>query len=110
MDLGVFSIFVLISFLSIIIGFWKKAPYLTVLGGMIMIFLGVFMDLDGGFTTSECVYNSNSTAVECVNHSLPTFSQYSDMQLLLGVLFLFIGIGVIIDSLQRIGDRYSYER
>jgi len=75
-----------------------------VLGGIILIFLGIFMSVDGGLTKAFCVYDSASAQMICVDHALPTFAQWNDFSIAIGAILMMVGVGVILDNIIRWGE------
>ena len=78
-----------------------RAPYLSVLSGVISIFIGIFMSVDGSITKTFCEYNTNTTAIECINASLPVFSFWNDFGIAIGAMMMFLGAAVILDNYIR---------
>lgn len=54
MDLVAFAVLFMVSIACIIIDYWKKVPYMGVLGGIILILVGIFLSVDSSFTTTVC--------------------------------------------------------
>ncbi|UCD07740.1 MAG: hypothetical protein JSW41_02090 [Candidatus Aenigmatarchaeota archaeon] len=54
MDIFVFTVFLAFAIAAIFIDFYKEAPYMGVIGGIILILLGIFISVDGSLTTIIC--------------------------------------------------------
>jgi len=103
MDILILAFFAALGLACIGRDFYKKAPYMSVIGGIIFIFLGIFLSVDASITQSFCLYNTNTTAIECVDHALPTFSFSDKFNIALGGILMFAGAGVIVDMILRFG-------
>jgi predicted tellurium resistance membrane protein TerC len=54
MDVVLLGIYFLVAMSFIIVDFWKRVTYFSVLGGIILILLGIALAVDGTVTTVVC--------------------------------------------------------
>lgn len=120
MDIFVLSLFLSLALICVALDFWKKAFYLSVFGGVILVFLGIFMSIDvaatGGITKAFCVsettlanntianITSYTSQVACTNQPLPVF-QENQFGIALGAMLMFLGAAVSYDSLSRMNEK-----
>ncbi len=54
MDIIVFATFLAFALCAVALDYYKEAPYMGVIGGIIIILLGIFISVDGSLTTTIC--------------------------------------------------------
>ena len=54
MDIIVFSVMLAVALILLAIDYFKKVPYMGVIGAVILILLGIFLATDGVLTTLVC--------------------------------------------------------
>ena len=101
MDITLLYFFGLFIISLLYMAYKFKAPYLSVLSGVLLIFIGIFMSVDGTITQTFCDYNANTSAIECVNATLPAFSFWHDFGIAIGAMLMFLGAAVILDIYLR---------
>ena len=107
MDIMVLAVFLFVAFVAISLDFVKKAPYLSVLGGIILIFLGLGLVVNASITTSFCDFNSVNVTIDCVDKMLSVpFS--SNFYQAVGLILAVVGVGVIVDNVVRYGEEARY--
>ncbi len=105
MDITVLYFLTMLALSVLFISYRFRAPYLSVLAGIILVFLGIFLSVDGNITKTFCEFNVNSSAIECVNTVLPTFSFWNEVVVAIGGILMFLGVGVILDNYIKVGER-----
>ena len=88
---------VLIAFLYI--ATTTRIPYIMVLSGVLLIFTGIFFVTDGNITKQVCSTNpDNWKETTCYDYSLPTFDFWDKFTEAVGLIFMILGSGLILDA------------
>ena len=102
MDIYLLYFLALFSVSLIYMSFKFEAPYLSVIAGIILIFLGIFMSVDGSITKTFCDVSNSTGDFICTTVTLPAFSFWSNFGIALGAMLMFLGVGIMIDVMLRV--------
>jgi len=108
MDLIVFSNLAFLAVVLLGLDFWKRAPYLSTFSGVIFILLGFAIISDAldneGFSYGFCEMDPATKDIECEDFYLhvPFTAIFHEG---LGAMLTIVGLGIVIDTIQRWGER-----
>jgi len=97
MDIIIFILFTLLSFVLIALDIYRDIPYLGVFGGILLILMGTVISMDVvDVTQTFCQPTYNYTSISCIDQKL---NVNTSMNAGIGAMFWLVGLGVVLDAI-----------